>query len=230
VAILVNAIFLSDNWLDPFQIESTTAGVFHSPGGDVEADLMRSSDPLPYYEDEALQAAHLPLRGPAGLWVLLPKTGDAATLLESLDGERFRGIARAAETRSGELVLPRLDIGGGSIELGPVLEGLGVNLFDPALAALTGGLVEGEGPVYLSKAVHKATLEVDENGLTAAAATAMIAVARAMLPSGEPFELILDRPFVVVISGRAGDNPAQVLFVGVVNRPKEDAAPAAPAQ
>ena len=159
------------------------------------------------------------LASAGGLYIILPTGDDPYAVLKNLTGARLKEISDSAELRQGKIVFPRLKIESGSIELGAVLEKLGVELFDPDAALLTGGLVEGSEPVFLSKALHKAMIEIDEKGLTAAAATAMIAATRAMLPQGEPFELICDKPFLIVVYGAAWDNPLQVLFTGVVNNP-----------
>lgn len=222
VAVLANAIFMSDSWVHAFPEDATKPGAFHGPKGDVETLLMEKSETFSYYEDAAIQAAALPLVNSSGLYVIVPKSGDPYSVLDSLSGARLEEINQKSQRRQGRVVLPRLKIQSETLELGPVLEKLGVKLFDPSAALLTGGLVEGAEPVFLSKAFHKAMIEIDENGLTAAAATIMVAATRAMLPEGEPFELICDKPFLMVVYGKSRDNPVQVLFTGIVNDPSRN--------
>ena len=95
------------------------------------------------------------------------------------------------------------------------LEALGVPLTDERACHLT-GLMEGEA-LYLSEALQKAMIEVDEDGLTAAAVTVMGIERMALLPETEPVALTFDRPFGFVLTGDAGQAGQQVLFAGVVN-------------
>ena len=70
--------------------------------------------------------------------------------------------------------------------------------------------------VYVSKAQHDVRVAIDEEGVTAAAYTAMMTDSGAAPPQDlEEINFILDKPFIFVISG-ADSVP---LFVGVVNQP-----------
>jgi serpin B len=73
-------------------------------------------------------------------------------------------------------------------------------LFDDKNAPLTGGLVEENIPVWLSDAIQKAVIEVDEKGTTAAAVTVMeVACGSSMPEPTEPFEMICNKPFVFIL-------------------------------
>ena len=92
-------------------------------------------------------------------------------------------------------------------------------LFDNKASTLN-GLIEENTPVWLSGAVQKAVIDVDEKGTTAAAVTVMPADAGAPLPpTTEPFEMICDRPFAFVLYGHTYDGGNQILFTGIVNQP-----------
>ena len=105
------------------------------------------------------------------------------------------------------------------MELRDTLTALGVPLFDAAEAPLTGGLIEENIPVWLSSAVQKAVIEVDEKGTTAAAVTVMAAAGAAMPIPTEPFTMNCNSPFVFVLCEYTYDGGSQILFTGVVNQP-----------
>ena len=66
--------------------------------------------------------------------------------------------------------------------------------------------------LYLSKADHAATLEIDENGVTGAAYTELgISETAAEIPDDE-IDFVLDRPFLFLVTGQDGS----ILFSGVV--------------
>jgi serpin B len=180
--------------------------------------MLREGDELPYYEDEEVQAIALDFSAGGGMLIILPKDGDAKSLLKSMTAEDFDKMRYDYEARPGTLKLPRFSIESDVMDLVEALDALGVPLFDDA--ALT-GLLE-EQAVVLSSAVQKAVIKVDEKGTTAAAVTVMVGETSAILDEEEkkpPFEMICDKPFVFVLYGYTADGVSQVLFTGLVNKP-----------
>ncbi len=103
------------------------------------------------------------------------------------------------------------------------LEELGLKLvFDPSKADLSGiSEIKGDERLYVSDAVHKTFLEVDEKGTEAAAVTyIMIAITRSMSKDDMiPFTPVFraDRPFLFFIRDRKS---GLILFMGRVENPK----------
>ena len=220
VAAIANAIYFSDRWEWEFDAGQTEENIFHSPAGDVNAWFMlREGDGQTYYEDEKVQAMPLRFKNGGGMYIILPKSGNAADLLSSMTGEYFNKIQRDSIQASGKLLLPRFsvenDIGG----LKEALEALGVPLFDIETAPLTGGLIEENIHVWLSAAMQKAIIEVDEKGTTAAAVTVMAISGSGMPMPTEPFEMVCDRPFAFILYDYTFDGGNQILFTGILNQP-----------
>lgn len=219
VAAIANAIYFSDRWDWEFDPEQTAERTFHAPDGDKTAMFMRrEGDGLFYYEDDHIQAISLPFNSGGNMYILLPEDGDASGLLASLDEAYFQTIRDGGDQRTGTLLLPRFKIASDIIPLGDVLSSLGVPLFDAQAAPLT-GLLEGDVPVWLSSAVQKAVIEVDEKGTTAAAVTVMAMTGGGPVPT-EPFEMVCDKPFVFLLCERTYDGGSQILFTGAVNHPE----------
>ena len=71
---------------------------------------------------------------------------------------------------------------------------------------------------FISEAVHKAVIDVDENGTVAAAATGMVAMLRCLPP--QPIEIKICRPFLFFIHsdqtqpGFYSDHGQTILFAG----------------
>lgn len=214
-AAIANAVFFSDRWDWEFNPDLTEEDTFHAPGGGIEANFMMSeSDLHVYYEDDKVQAMPLAFNHGSGMLIVLPQNEDANGLLASMTSDYFREILNDASQSSGKLLLPRFSMDSGVLDIKPALEEIGLsNLFDEAEAPLT-GLVE-ESPLWLSAAVQKAHIEIDEMGATAAAVTAMHAAGIEEPEPTEPFEMKCDRPFVFVLYDRGG----VILFTGIVNRP-----------
>ena len=110
------------------------------------------------------------------------------------------------------LSLPKFDAVS-DINLIDGLKELGViDIFDARTADFTPLCPEEEG-IFLSQAKHAARVKVDEQGIEAAAYTVMMAAGSAM-PPDEEVDLVVDRPFLFVITSRTG----LPLFAGVVNQ------------
>jgi len=220
IAAIANAIYFSDRWSWEFDPDETAEGIFHAPTGDVTADFMlREGDMLMYFEDESLQAIQLDFTNAGGMIILLPKCGDATGLMATKTNERFLEIANGLAASSGKLLLPRFSIETMHDGLADLLKDIGVPLFDSASAPLTGGLIYDNIPVWLSSAVQKTVIEVDEEGTTAAAVTVMAMAGSALPEPTTHFEMICDTPFAFVLFRWTFDGGRQVLFTGVVNQP-----------
>ena len=86
--------------------------------------------------------------------------------------------------------------------------------FDQVKANFKGISDIGSG-LYISKVLHKAFVEVNEEGTEAAAATAAVAMKKRLKTSpSQPFEFKCDRPFLFIIH----DNRS-VLFMGKYAKP-----------
>jgi serpin B len=224
VAAIANAIYYSARWSREFDPKQTVEDVFHARGGDTKAFYMlRGGAALPYYEDDTVQAMPLSFNvfHNGALLIILPKDGDAPGLLSSMTNDYFERIQRGAAPASGKLLLPRFSVEGGTMDLQAALVALGVPLFDTSGGSTLTGLLKGTTPLYLSSAVQKAHIRVDEKGTTAAAVTVLGVVATAALlpPDTPPFEMICNKPFVFVLYDRTHDGGQQVLFTGMVNKP-----------
>jgi serpin B len=221
VAAIANAIYFSDDWSRQFDKKETKEDTFHAPSGDTTASFMvhtpNEGGEMAYYEDEEMQAVSLDFTSGGGMLIILPKDGDAKSLLKSMTAEDFDKMRYDYEARPGTLKLPRFSIESDVMDLADAIEALGVPLF--ADASLT-GLLEAQA-VGLSSAVQKAVIEVDEKGTTAAAVTVMTMEVTAAPGEEEkkPFTMICDKPFVFVLYGDTADGGSQVLFTGLVNRP-----------
>jgi serpin B len=220
VAAIANAIYFSSRWEWEFEPSQTKEDVFHAPGADIKAHYMqREGDAQLYYEDAKVQAMPLRFMTGGGLYILLPKTGTATELLSTMTSDYFDKIQKGINKKTGKLLLPRFSMEK-EFKLKETLEALGVPLFDADSAPLTGGLIEEPYDVFVSDAIQKAVIKVDEKGTTAAAVTVLaISTSSGPPPPTEPFEMICNKPFVFILYEYTEGNN-QILFTGIVNQPR----------
>lgn len=136
-----------------------------------------------------------------------------AILSKSTDGTSLGDILeKTMNYERVQLLLPRFRISYGTESLKSPLQSMGIQA---AFAGDNNFLRMSEDPeVYLDDVLHKATMEVTEEGTVAAAATAGIMRSRSM-PS-PPIDMIFDRPFGMVVVHTPSMTP---LFVARVNDP-----------
>jgi len=221
VAAIANAIYFSDDWGLQFDPELTEEGVFKAPDGDMSAIFMLQKDTIQlYYEDDMIQALPLSFCSGGGLYIILPKSENAMDLFSSMTNDYFIEIQKNSAQAIGTLKLPPFTIENDILGLKEALTMLGVTLFDENAPALK-GLTEGNTSLFLSDAIQKAVIKVDENGTTAAAGmySGMPMDEGLCFDPTKPFEMICDKPFMFILYDLTHDGGYQVIFTGVVNQP-----------
>jgi len=87
---VINAIHFYDRWEYEFHSSLTSQDVFYSPSGITCAYFMRSEGlPRFYFEDDTIQSTRLGFSQGGGMYILLPKSGDAVSFLENMTLEYF---------------------------------------------------------------------------------------------------------------------------------------------
>jgi serpin B len=209
--VLVNAIYFKGAWMFPFDEDATQDGAFTLlDGSRIEVPLMeRASSRISYFEGDGYQGAFLPYNNsPIDMLVILPDDGQFETIEEMLQSDFLSELRELAFERDVHLVMPKLDFET-DLDLAKLLSSMGMtDAFGPADFS---GISEGGG-LYISDALHKANITVDEEGTEAAAAT-VIAMRESMVESAE---LKLDRPFLFSLQDR---ETGTILFLGRVLDP-----------
>lgn len=224
VAAIANAIYFSDAWGKEFNKQETYQDVFYGEQAELTADYMvRSGSGQSYYEDEVLQATALEFAQGGSLYIFLPKEESASAVFTQMDMDYFAAIRDGMEDQaSGTLELPKFSIDGDAMDLIAVLDKLQIPYTDSARMVLTELVTDENAPLYVSSAVQKAMIEVDEKGATAAAVTVMSMETLSLIieePAAE-FEMICNKPFFFVLTDCRSDSSSQILFTGVVNVPE----------
>jgi len=211
--ILVNALAMDADWAEPFIPEATTEESFYMPGGDVVVEMMHQKEFFDYAEKDGMQIIRLPYRtGNLEMWIALPPEGGMAQLLEILANEGMFYLESDAEHREVILSLPKFDLSDDNT-LSEALKLLGVETAFSDAADFSG---ISDTPLCVDEILQKVRVQVDEQGTKAAAATALMMKAMAMMPVEEPVEMNVNRPFVFVISDAVSGS---MCFAGAVENP-----------
>eukprot|EP00292_Cryptomonas_paramecium_P006008 CAMPEP_0113676912 /NCGR_PEP_ID=MMETSP0038_2-20120614/8935_1 /TAXON_ID=2898 /ORGANISM="Cryptomonas paramecium" /LENGTH=390 /DNA_ID=CAMNT_0000594051 /DNA_START=199 /DNA_END=1368 /DNA_ORIENTATION=- /assembly_acc=CAM_ASM_000170 len=213
-AVLVNAVHFKAAWSASFKPELTEKAAFRPfEGPEVECMLMKKDDKktrmaetptaqvvvLPYGSTQRFVAA-LVLPNEEGHEAL--DTVAHELLVGDEGGEqdgRLERLVEAAEPRHVVTFLPRFKISFGPTSLKGTLQSLGVReAFEPSGEFLR---LSPDPSAYIKDVLHKAVMEVNEEGTTAAAATAVVMTRSLSFPA----VVRADRPFLFVVLDTAPD-------------------------
>lgn len=216
--VLTNAIYFKGDWTKPFSKAATRDDRFTVPGKDVvNVPLMFKSDDFGFRSGDGLKILELPYgKRDLSAVVLLPDATDGLTNLEArLTAQELDRWLRELHRRKVQVFLPRFKLTS-QFSLRDVLADMGMHLaFDEDRADLSG--ISTEDKLYLSAVVHKAFVDVNEEGTEAAAATGVIAATRAAVIREEPAVFRADHPFLFLIRDHRSGS---LLFVGRVVNPR----------
>ena len=171
--ILTNAIYFKGQWDEPFEVADTREEDWHGPSGTSKVPMMHQEGSYLYYESDGFQALDLPYLGEQlSMLVVLPTMKGGLAALESkwvADGTYQQVTTGLQLEETVTVSLPRFKMET-AFKLKPVLCDLGAELALSDRADFSG---IGEERLMISEVVHKAFVEVNEEGTEAAAATAV---------------------------------------------------------
>ncbi|XP_049620974.1 serpin B6-like isoform X2 [Suncus etruscus] len=215
--VLANAIYFKGNWASRFKEKNTKERPFKVSKVKKPVPMMYQKDTfkMTYIEEIFTKILVLPYVGEElSMIIMLPdEDKDLKTVESVLTYEKFKEWTQMDMMYDDEVevLLPRFKLEE-NYDLEPVLGKLGMTLaFDQAAADFSG--MSSQQDLCLSKVVHKAFVEVNEEGTEAAAATGATVELRCLqIPS----RFCADHPFLFFIQ----DSQTQsILFCGRFSSP-----------
>jgi serpin B len=207
VMYLINAVYFKGTWKYEFDEEDTYDGLFTDiNGSEQEVKMMsRQTDSL-YGEGENYKTVKLPYGNEkVSMYFVLPKEGTINDLIDTLNKDKLDEIRNSVAGQEDFLIqIPKFKLEYGIKEISESLKNMGMpTAFSPG--ADFSNIREG---LFISRVLHKAVVEVNEQGSEAAATTVVEMKESAM---HEEKNFIADRPFVFFI---AEEDTGTVLFLG----------------
>uniref|UniRef100_A0A8C1WMR3 Si:ch1073-416d2.3 n=1 Tax=Cyprinus carpio TaxID=7962 RepID=A0A8C1WMR3_CYPCA len=212
---LLNTIFFQGDWDRPFDPNNTEMSRFYVDKYNiVQVPMMVKEDKFSTAEDRELRARvlRLPYRGGAALLIVLPDAAADYTVIDDeISAERFYGWIKNTKRIKMEVHLPKFKMEQ-SYDLHEILPHLGISNVFLRSANLTG--LSQDPHLRVSQVLHKAVIEVDEKGTTAASATSVGITAYSL-----PATFIVNRPFFFFLYHEA---TSSLLFMGRVIDPTKN--------
>ena len=216
--VLVNAVYFKGQWENAFPKALTSDANFTlTSGAKIKTPLMTFSEDtdLEYGEAPGLQLLRLPYKGGSlAMLLALPKDKKNMSGLEkALTGDKLDSLRKALEKQKVKVYLPRFTFSS-TFQLNSTLAGLGMPAAFTDAADFSG--MDGSKRLFIQKAVHKAFVEVNEEGTEAAAATGVAMGLKSMAFDIPEFRA--DRPFLFFIEDT---KTGVVLFMGRMEDPSK---------
>ena len=174
ILVLVNAIYFEGQWVSKFEASTTSSMPFYyEKNRQIIVSMMQQTHNFKYGEDDILQVLEMPYAGyDLSMIVLLPKEMDNLRSVEDiLSAPSLTEWSKNSYERPVNVYFPRFKVTS-EFKLQDVLKAMGMkDAFDFDKANFSG--INGKQHyLYLDYVLHKAFVDINEEGTEAASATA----------------------------------------------------------
>jgi len=216
--VLTNAIYFKGDWKYQFDKKRTKDAPFMvTPEKKIKVPMMQQQTVFKYAAYPELQVLEMPYSGDElSMVVLLPKKVDGLADLEKpLTEESIEKWTSRLRPAKVSVFLPRFKMTC-QFGLNGVLASMGMPEAFSKSADFSG--MNGKKDLYISAVIHKAFIDVNEEGTEAAAATAVVIRLKSARPRPNPV-FRADHPFIFLLKD---NQTGSILFMGRVVEPKGD--------
>ncbi len=220
--VLTNAIYFKGNWQTQFNKSATKEEDFKvNSEKRVKVPMMSFGSEstklkkFKYAETDDMQVLELPYEdNELFMLILLPKT-TLSDVEKSLNYENLKQLKAHLRMRPVIAYMPKFKLEA-EYRLGETLSKMGMPIAFSNAADFSG--MDGTTSLKIGDVIHKAFVDVNEEGTEAAAATAVIMVGKGLGGfSEEPIIFRADHPFIFIIQH---NKTGAILFMGRVYEPK----------
>jgi serpin B len=213
VMYLVNAIYFKSSWNEKFDAAQTAKQPFYQANNtQVQANFMKNTIDFGRYTGNDATVVELPYaNNKFSMVIVMPAGGTSVNqLVSTIDSNKWKGWMAGLHSSKSEIRLPKFKFSFNTSVKDPLIAlGMG-NAFSESADF---SRINATMRLHITDVKHKAFVDVNEDGTTAAAATSVVIGVTAVLP---PQPIVIDHPFVFAIREVSS---GLILFVGTVNDP-----------
>ena len=213
--VLTNAIYFKGNWNTRFKAERTKDAPFTLLDGDsVSVPMMNQTEEFRYAETDDFQLLDLPyVNKDLSMIILLPRQQDGLPAIEKqLTSRKLTEALAPMRKREVIVSIPKFKMSS-RFSLASVLQSMGMT--DAFTRSADFSRMTGGKDLFISDVLHKAYVDVNEEGTEAAAATGVVMKLLSVGPV-EPVRFTADHPFMFLIRD---NHTGSILFLGRVMNP-----------
>ncbi len=218
--VLLNAVYFNGIWKNKFDEKGTHLLNFTKTNGtNMEVPMMNKEEKLDYTSNSLFSAVKMPYgNGQYNMVVMLPAGENSSQdVIDAFSATNWKSWMEGFESKDHVVVtMPRFKF---AFETGliKVLAQMGMGkAFQPDAADFS---KISDEDLYISSAIHKSFIDVNENGTEAAAVTALTFSNTSVGNEPPKIYSTVNKPFVFAIT--ENDTNA-ILFMGEVNHPEYD--------
>ena len=198
--ILVNTLYLRTSWINDFYESGTQEGDFHTILGEtVKKDFMNQQNRFRYYEDNSGKFVVLPMNGGINAVFIL---GDVDNVIDKMADATYEEVAVKLPKFESDTTLSDNQLVDFCIARGAE------KAFTPDADF---SIMSDEMQLYITDIIQKTKIKVDEKGIEAAAATAIM-MTECCLEEPEIKEFTADQPFKYMLL--TDSETPELLFYG----------------
>uniref|UniRef100_G3QXY9 Corticosteroid-binding globulin n=1 Tax=Gorilla gorilla gorilla TaxID=9595 RepID=G3QXY9_GORGO len=194
ILVLVNYIFFKGTWTQPFDLASTREENFYVDETTVvKVPMMLQSSTISYLHDSELpcQLVQMNYVGNGTVFFILPDKGKMNTVIAALSRDTINRWSAGLTSSQVDLYIPKVTISG-VYDLGDVLEEMGIA--DLFTNQANFSRITQDAQLKSSKVVHKAVLQLNEEGVDTAGSTGVT-----LNLTSKPIILRFNQPFIIMI-------------------------------
>lgn len=218
--LLLNAMHFKDEWSKPFMAGGTEEAPFIKEDGEtMKVQMMNQKFNTSYYENDSIQIVTKPFANNRYEMVfILPRKGITLEQATAILGKNFTSWHNKMATGTSVIFgLPKFKTEYNT-SLKKTLQAMGIENAFNNKADFSG---ISDAPLYVDDVFQKSYIKIDEKGAEAAAVTAtMIGLMSARPILVESKKVILDRPFIYMITDNS-TTAGNILFIGKAGAPTE---------
>ena len=222
VLAIVNALAINEEWENSFECEKTIKDTFiRDDGSTIKVAMMNGTNNGTYFETDNAKGVVLPYKSKnekEGLEFIAILPNDIDSYINNLNEKELKAIDSYKGNSESELriALPKFSYEYDLQDFMKVLQSMGIkDVFNPGAANLS-AMFKKDNDFYVSEAIHKTHIELDEKGTKAAASTAFVISKNDA--AGDYVSIRFDKPFVYIIRDK---KTKEILFFGKVLEPNK---------
>lgn len=211
VALFINTLYFTGKWDSQFKTEANTLETFYGLSGNSIVDMMHNKSLCVYAKNDEGEYLEKDFCDGTMMSIFVPEAGaDFQTVCQNFSTDKMKQIKAGAIRSRVTLAMPKFKNEMKLDCLGEILKKMGLDNFAGRLSKM--GINLG---CTLESAIQKTSIDVDEEGLTLAAVTAMnmVGFAGGTEPEYKDVTMTVDRPFIYTVTNRA---TGSILLMGTV--------------
>ena len=211
--ILTTAMSIKAKWVHPFDSKKTSFLPFYTSRGAIQVDMMQTISKFPIWKGEKMSLAALPYVSIKNMKLamvfIVPNEG---VPLETVENELTwdtweKGVKNLREEEV-KFIVPRFRVEN-RLDMRPALEMLGLKSAFLKEADFSGMTDEKE--IFISEAIHKTVIKIDEGGSDAGGAIAAFGAS-----DENSMQFKIERPFIFIVLDL---NSGAIFYMGKIMQP-----------